>query len=469
MTMDNRLVLTDYSPVPQEEKAFCEELQQAIDNGSFEVIVPEFLKDDTDGDKPKVFGTYNNDYRVGKYAGILYYKGRTVVIHSRFDGTGGQNHFLNYSLAVAGKLPMKILRSSDETASQGVFDLLLVQLFLSQLQDAYNVGIYREYRNFDHNDPHPRGRLDISRHIRLNPLPNGKIAYSTREYSLDNPINHLILAAWGCLRSRPSTGRFAQQMLDADPSLSRPLDELKWSLGPEDLSRPALNRIAAKAVRPIAHPLHLRYETLRRTCLLILRETGLDLFQADGLQVGGLLISMDKTWELLLEHAVLSKVDKVKTQTVIPVLLNRPSQGMRTFKPDFLFGYEEKNGRITAQAALDAKYRRAWETACLTENGAWPDSVRADVFQVLSYMYVTAAPVGGIICPLAGSNRSKAVVRSYPVCAGMTDQFQVIPLIVPDEPGLSCEDFFRQMDQYSKNCADQVRTLLQISARTQTP
>lgn len=468
MTMDNRLVLTDYSPVPQEEKAFCQELQQAIDNGRFEVLVPDFLKDDTDGDKPKVFGTYNNEYRVGKYAGILYYKGRTVVIHSRFDGTDGQNHFLNYALAAAGKLPMKILRSSEETASQGAFDLLLVQLFLSQLQDAYNVGIYREYRNFDHNDPHPKGRLDISRHIRLNPLPNRKIAYSTREYTPDNPINHLILAAWGCLRTRPSTGRFAQQMLDNDPSLSRPLDELKWSLGPEDLSRPALNRVAAKAVRSITHPLHLRYEALRRTCLLILRESGLDLFQSDDLQVGGLLISMDKTWELLLEHAVLSKVGTVKTQTAIPVLLNHHSQGMRTFKPDFLFGYEKKNGRITAQAVLDAKYRRAWEMAFAEDSNTWPVSVRDDVFQVLSYMYVTAAPAGGIICPLAGSS-NKADVPSYLICAGMADQFQVIPLIVPDEPGLSCEDFSRQMDQCCKNCANQVRTLLQISALTQTP
>ena len=458
--MDDRLVLMDYEPVPAEEKDFCQSLQLAIDDGKFDILIPEFLKDDEDKGKPQVFRTYQDKYRVGKYAGILYYKGRTVVIHSRFDGKDDQNHFLNYALAAAGRLPMKVLRTAEETACQGSFDLILAQLFLTQLRDAHSVGVYREYRTFQHNDSSPRGYLDIARHIRLNPLPNGKIACSTREYTPNNPINHLILAAWGCLCARPGTGAFARQLLQADPSLKRPLDELNWSLGTPDISRPALNRTAQKTLRPIVHPLHQRYETVRRTALLILKEAGLDLFRAESLQVGGLLIPMDKTWELMLEHAVLSKVGDVSTQKEIPVLLQEKRHGMRVFKPDFLFGCRQEKQRTMADIVLDAKYRRAWENACLSESGGWSSGVRDDVFQVLSYMYVTAARAGGVLCPLPESRGGIRRSHTYQICQGMDDRFQLIPLMIPDETGLSYTAFCHRLDACCEACAQKVRDML---------
>lgn len=460
--MDNRLVLTDYTSVPEEERDFCRAIQREIDRGNFDVLVPEFLKKDEDGNCPQVFRAYQNDYQTGKYAGVLYYKGRTVVIHSRFDGADGNNHFLNYALAVAGKLPMKILRTMDETASRGGFDLILAQLFLSQLRDAYGVGVYREYRTFACNDASPKGRLDISRHIRLNPLSNGKIAYSTREYTQDNPVNHLILAAWGCLCTRPGTAAFAKQLVQADPALKRPLDELEWTLGQEDISRPALNRVAGKAARPITHPLHQRYEAVRRTALLILRETGLDLFRTDGLQVGGVLIPMDKTWEKLLEYAVLSEVGGVSAQKEIDVLLKENGSGMRTFVPDFLLNCERKAGRITARAVADAKYRRAWEKACQNQSGSWPAGVRDDVFQVLSYMYVTGAAAGAVLCPLPESKSKYLPHHSYPLCAGMKEQFRLIALKIPDEPGLERREFHERMGANCRQCAQEVRKLLEM-------
>ena len=57
---------------------------------------------------------------------------------------------------------------------------------------AYRKGIYKQYCTFEGNDSKVRGKIDIARHIRLNPLFNGKIAYSYREYTINNNTNRLI-------------------------------------------------------------------------------------------------------------------------------------------------------------------------------------------------------------------------------------------------------------------------------------
>ena len=63
----------------------------------------------------------------------------------------------------------------------------------------FHPSYYRQYRTFQYNDPHPRGWLDVARHLRLNPMNNGKCAYAAREYTLDNPVDRLILLARRCL------------------------------------------------------------------------------------------------------------------------------------------------------------------------------------------------------------------------------------------------------------------------------
>src|SRR5690554_6543804 len=81
------------------------------------------------------------------------------------------------------------------STSEKTWDMLLMLIFVNQLELALNQGLYRQYQIKEYNDSKIKGRIDINRHIKLNPLQNGKIAYSTREYTVMNPINQLILLA----------------------------------------------------------------------------------------------------------------------------------------------------------------------------------------------------------------------------------------------------------------------------------
>lgn len=469
---NEKIILTDYSPVKEEYRKSCMDLQEKIDEGKFEILIPEELKkrkEDREGKYPTVFGLFNNEYYTKKYAGILYYDGKLIIIHSRFDGESDKNYFLRYALEKTDLVPWKILADMDVSMSPGsMFRALLGQIFLRQLQEAYAVGVYREYRSFEYNDARPKGRLDIARHIRLNPMENGKVAYSTREYTTDNPMNHLILAAYGCLLARSETKKTTQKFLEKNKSLRRPLEELGWSLGSEEITAANLKRILHQTERAIAHPLHRKYENVRRTARMILKNYGLELFENAGKKVGGVLIPMDRLWELFLEKAVFPCVTDVSTsaQEKIPVILEKGKEnakGKRIFKPDFILKkVEEKDGqKVEVKTVLDAKYRKAWSDAYTKDD--WRESVRNDVFQVMSYMFVTKAKIGGILFPQrrAGAE-DKGENKEYKICAGMSEEFRIIPVPIADtEKTDQYEVFCRSMDEYCNECAETIKNCVQ--------
>ena len=80
--------------------------------------------------------------------------------------------------------------------------MILAIIFAIQIARAYRKGIYRRYRTYENNDSKLKGRIDVARHIRLNPIFNGNIAYSSREYTADNDMNRMILTAYTSLQKR---------------------------------------------------------------------------------------------------------------------------------------------------------------------------------------------------------------------------------------------------------------------------
>lgn len=410
------LKLTDFAAVGKENEAFCKELQKSLDEhpgGVFKPNWDNYSDDDTWEDQQDakkksvtVFHSFHGNYQAYKYAGMLNYQGRTVQIHSRFDDN---NQFLSYTLEKAGELPVTLLRDMRVSAGMGSYRKLLVYLFLSQLRDAYGLGIYREYRTFDYNDSRPRGHLDISRHIRLNPMQNGRIAYSVREYTANNPINRLILATWQTLRKHPETAETLETLVENAPSLREALDGIAWEIGEQELNSAALQKLLCDVDRPITHPMHQQYEKVRRTALLILRQQGHELFDDQQQQTTGFLFPMDRIWEIFLEKTILHRPEW-EDQNKMQILLSRTGEtdgehlwsdmGKRELKPDFL--HKEADG--TCGMVLDAKYKTGWaETAVndATSDKAWTNlTIRNDVFQVMSYMMITKAGVGGIVFPL---------------------------------------------------------------------
>lgn len=97
--------------------------------------------------------------------------------------------FLHYLLEKVCHINLTNLQS---TRTPDTILNFLPFLFPQYLLDALRQGLYKEYQTRKYNNSNIKGIIDISRHIRFNIPPNGKIAYNTREYSFDNPITELV-------------------------------------------------------------------------------------------------------------------------------------------------------------------------------------------------------------------------------------------------------------------------------------
>lgn len=196
----------------------CKQIQEKVNSSNISVLFEEDNEDDNEeNDKSKVKKTeifttsFKNEYRTSGYVGVIRTKVKireeilediTLSVSSRFDN-GEDQKFLNYVFAKAfdktGRIfkDLKPMSSPDET-----WDALLMYMYIDKLEEAFKQGMFRQYATFEYNDSKAKGRLDVSRHIKTNFINNGKIAYATREYTVNNHINQLILMAYEYLKRR---------------------------------------------------------------------------------------------------------------------------------------------------------------------------------------------------------------------------------------------------------------------------
>lgn len=399
MSTGEPLFLQDYSPVEGEENIlFCQRLQAAIKKESFQIVnLGDFLEGNQKEDKkpPKVFGYYNNKYGTKSYAGVLEFEGRTVTINSRFDHKKSQDnsqnntYFLQYCLDKINfnRIPATFFMNMHTNGGVGILSQLLIPIFLLQVETAYNVGVFRQYRNHSHNDSKVRGPIDITRHIRLNAMNNGKIAYNTRDYTIDNPTNHLILQALQVISQNPTSKSILDSFFTNSPELKIPFQRLTWELGEPTVKPSDIRGILEKNRQPITHPFHRNYDAVRRTALMILQEQGLNILSNKTNQVQGFILSMASVWEKLLEETIFNEFSsQVTSQKNIPIIFQSDDEGKlsgsgkRELKPVF---YGEDHSFV-----LDAKYKRPWVEAYNPASKWSSESLRADVFQLISYLYV---------------------------------------------------------------------------------
>lgn len=494
--MAETIILQDGGAVPKEHISFCKELQSALEEAQKSksgmdqlqgIIAPKDWFPEWGnqriGKMKKLFESYRGQYYVQQFTGVLFYKGRRVVIHSRFDQNG---ELMRYMMTWLGLMPRLAWDfSSDSTVT--TFQAVLVYLFMRRLHEAYSYGVYRQYRTFEHNDSNPRGFLDLSRHIRLNPMNNGKIAYKTREFTADNPVNRLILAAWQQIKDTPELWAIAEKIEKNNESLAVPFRELSRELGVIHLSPTEKRQLMRQAAHPITHHMHLRYEAVRKTAMLILSSRGLENLtdSSDSTKVSGMLLPMDVMWEFFLEYAVLrsdpfaaKKQWEVDSQSKTAVLIpeGQPeSSALRSIKPDFCIRRKADSRTL---AVLDAKYKEIWGSAyehlseafqdgdddsdegsdgAEWENRPWGDSrIREDSFQVMSYMYISDAGCGAILFPKVSRNESLPIRRVY-IRADMQSYLMLVPICLPvAQESESFEDYCAGMETRLQNCRQQL-------------
>ena len=168
-------------------------LDRTLDNLSIEdniFIFPNDLTHTPDLDKEqKIFETVKQEIKTGNVIGFLGYGQERLKIASRFSDESN-DYFLHYLLQ---KVLNINLTSLDFGLSQeDKLYQFLIYLFPKYLQVALRKGLYKEYQRFSHNDSHVKGVIDVRNHLKRNAPFMGNVAYTTREFTYDNPLMQLI-------------------------------------------------------------------------------------------------------------------------------------------------------------------------------------------------------------------------------------------------------------------------------------
>lgn len=379
----------------------------------------------------------------GNLAGVFEYhhdqQTERILIGSRFDPKGGAGFFLRAMLETCWDIPMSFLEEFRGSKTDAPYDFLLALRLACQLERAWKRGQLRAYRSRPMYDSRVRGRLDLPRQIRRSMgLSDGRMAYVLRDYSVDQD----------CVRL------FAQALLEMEKRHPDFMGRVQQERPPFRLARRELlqqvsiwermdrHTLLACTKKRIVNPIYREYEALRVISRAVLRRMGgYQPQETDGAPfVSGVFLDISRLWEMYLEKKVFPQMppEMPSCQESVSILGNALK-----IIPDF---YWKGRGIV-----LDAKYRPVWGEAEKRE--AWPEEVRDDVYQVLSYMLALGCAHGGAVFPVRGQSREPRPSHAGP--GSVPRKFWTIGFAVP--AGDAYGSFLAGMDQEAGLLAQRLR------------
>ena len=372
---DNQQALNKEEFITEYPKISQVLLDRTLDNLSQEdsiFIFPNDLKNSPDLDKEqKILETVNQKINTGNVIGFLGCGQERLTISSRFSSKS-DDYFLHYLLQKVLNINLTSLDvglSREERLYQ-----LLIYLFPKYLEAAMRKGLYKEYQRFSHNDSHIKGVIDVVNHLKKNLPFTGNIAYTTREFTYDNPMMQLIRHTIEYIKNQKSLGR---GIICTNRENITEIIRVTPSYKQADRSKV----IRLNQTKPLRHAYFREYRKLQELCLMILNreEHGLGYQEQ---KIHGILFDVAWLWEeyvhTLLPKEFIHPRNKDRTDG-ISVFSNRE----RKVFPDF---YHKE-----LKIVLDAKYKKLE----LTEKGI----NREDLFQLISYSYILEAEKAGLIFP----------------------------------------------------------------------
>ena len=409
-------------------------LDRTLDNLSKEdniFIFPNDLKNSPDLEKDqKIFETVNQKIKTGNVVGFLGCGQERLTIASRFSDESN-DHFLHYLLHKVLHInltSLDVALSLEERLYQ-----LLMYLFPKYLQAAIRKGLYKEYQRFSHNDTHVKGVIDVRNHLKKNLPFTGNIAYTTREFTYDNPLMQLVRHTIEYIKNQKSIG---QGVLDNLLASRENVAEIV-RVTPSYKLADRVKIIRGNQSKPIRHAYFHEYRKLQELCLMILnREKHGFGYQEQ--KIHGILFDVAWLWEeyvhTLLPKDFIHPRNKDKTDG-ISVFSNRE----RKVYPDF---YQEE-----LKIVLDAKYKKLE----LTEKGI----NREDLFQLISYSYILKAEKAGLVFP----SKDKVVDNEIGKLAGYGALLKKWSIQIPQESS-SYSEFCEMMENseeiYKSNITKEV-------------
>lgn len=349
-------------------------------------IFPNDLKNSPDLEKDqKIFETVNQEIKTGNVIGFLGCGQERLTISSRFS-IKGDDYFLHYLL-------QKVLHINLTSLDVGLSPKdklyqLLIYLFPKYLQAALRKGLYKEYQRFFHNDSHVKGVVDVGNHLKKNLPFIGNIAYTTREFTYDNPIMQLIRHTIEYIKTQKSFG----VMLDSDRETIAEITRVTPAYKLADRAK----IIRRNKSKPLRHAYFNEYRKLQELCLMILNQEKNGLGYQEQ-KIHGILFDVSWLWEeyvyTLLPKGFIHPRNKEKLGGISVFSVEK-----RKVYPDF---YQKE-----LKIVLDAKYKKL-EKAKKGIN-------REDLFQLISYSYILKAEKAGLIFP----SEKKAVDNEIGKLAG---------------------------------------------------
>ena len=330
-----------------------------------------------------IFTIDEQKLQTGDLLGFIGINDTQLTISSRFAENDTKDYFLHYMLQKVFNINLLNLRHS--ASNDSVFDFL-VYMFPFYLKRALKQGVFRLYKNTGYNNANVRGTINIPEHIKYNIPFSGKIAYRVKEYSEDNCLTQLIRHTIEYIRTSEMSSILK---IDAE---SEACTSQICNVTPS-YNRNALNTIIAKNLKPVCHPFYTEYGILQKLCIYILQHKRLR-YGTENSRVYGLLFSGSWLWEEFLYKAVLKECGFRHPQ-------NKAGKGgiylfesNAFYNDNFLSRCKRYPDYITEGCILDAKYKH------LDNNHI----DRNDMHQIISYMHVEKAKIGGFIYPTSRAN-----------------------------------------------------------------
>ena len=349
-------------------------LDRTLDNLSREdsiFIFPNDLMNSPDLDKDqKIFESVNQKIKTGNVVGFLGCGPERLTISSRFSDESN-DHFLHYLLQKV--LHINLTTLDVALSREDKFYQLLMYLFPKYLQAALRKGLYKEYQRFSHNDSHVKGVIDVRNHLKKNLPFMGNIAYTTREFTYDNPLMQLIRHTIEYIKNQKSFGASLDNNRESIAEIIRVTPSYKLA----DFAK----IIRMNKTKSIRHAYFREYRKLQELCLMILNQEKHGLGYQEQ-KIHGILFDVSWLWEeyvyTLLPKDFIHPRNKDKTDGISVF-----SVGKRKVYPDF---YDRER-----KIVLDAKYKKLE----FTEKGI----NREDLYQLISYFYILKAEKAGLIFP----------------------------------------------------------------------
>lgn len=396
-------------------------LDRTLDNLSREdniFIFPNDLMNSPDLDKDqKILETVNPKIKTGNVIGFLGCGQERLTISSRFSDESN-DHFLHYLLQKV--LNINLTSLDVGLSPEDKLYQLLVYLFPKYLQAALRKGLYKEYQRFFHNDSHVKGVLDVGNHLKKNLPFMGNIAYTTREFTYDNPLMQLIRHTIEYIKNQKGFG----VLLDSNRETIAEIIRVSPSYKLADRAK----IIRMNKTKPIRHAYFREYRKLQELCLMILNREKHGLGYQEQ-KIHGILFDVAWLWEeyvyTLLPKYFVHPRNKDKTDGISVF-----SVGKRKVYPDF---YDRERKTV-----LDAKYKKLE----FTERGI----NREDLFQLISYSYILEAEKAGLIFP----SMEQSVNSEIGKLAGYGAQLKKWSIQIPQNAS-SYSAFCKMMENSEEN------------------